>query len=196
MDYLVRQKVYRLFIPWPGLQGRHPMGERQLSRLLKFWVVEAGLDPTDYSVELIKPDKGSPHFERHGRFAGSSSAAGPCKVESTARYLGLKTKADPIEVCRAFDIDGVGAHRRMPSDPKVWQKGLGDCCDERFDGSGGDLSQQGFEFSEELFDGVEVWAALPETVARPHKRQSPYQLPQSHAHASPENMSCPSQPRS
>ena len=27
-----------------------------------------------------------------------------------------------------------------------------DCCDERFDGSGGDFSQQGFEFSEELFD--------------------------------------------
>src|SRR5208283_5656255 len=26
------------------------------------------------------------------------------------------------------------------------------------------------------------------------KRQSPYQLPQSHAHASPENMACPSQP--
>src|SRR5208282_4605958 len=34
----------------------------------------------------------------------------------------------------------------------------------------------------------------PETVAPPHKRQSPYQLPQSHAHASPENMACPSQP--
>jgi hypothetical protein len=29
-------------------------------------------------------------------------------------------------------------------------EGFGDCCDERFDGSGGDLSQQGFEFSEEL----------------------------------------------
>jgi hypothetical protein len=26
------------------------------------------------------------------------------KIESTARYLGLKTKADPIEVSRAFDI--------------------------------------------------------------------------------------------
>src|SRR4029077_8280190 len=29
-------------------------------------------------------------------------------------------------------------------------EGFGDCCDERFDGSGGDLSQQSFEFSEEL----------------------------------------------
>ena len=32
-------------------------------------------------------------------------------------------------------------------------EGFGDCSDERFDGSSGDLSQQGFEFSEELFDG-------------------------------------------
>jgi len=37
-------------------------------------------------------------------------------------------------------------------------EGFGDCCDEGFDGSGDGLSQQGFEFSEELFDGVEVWA--------------------------------------
>jgi site-specific recombinase XerD len=29
---------------------------------------------------------------------------GHAQIESTARYLGLKTKADPIAVCRAFDI--------------------------------------------------------------------------------------------
>jgi integrase len=29
---------------------------------------------------------------------------GHARIESTARYLRLKTKADPIEVCRAFDI--------------------------------------------------------------------------------------------
>ena len=42
---------------------------------------------------------------------------------------------------------------------------FGDCCDERFDGSSGDLSQQGFEFSEELFEGVEVWAARAGSAA-------------------------------
>jgi hypothetical protein len=26
------------------------------------------------------------------------------QIESTARYLGLKTKVDPIEVSRAFDM--------------------------------------------------------------------------------------------
>jgi hypothetical protein len=37
--------------------GSRPMSGRQLSRLLKFWVVEAGLDPTDYSVESLRRTK-------------------------------------------------------------------------------------------------------------------------------------------
>jgi hypothetical protein len=31
--------------PGRGVEGRHPMGPRQLSRLLKHWVAKAGLDP-------------------------------------------------------------------------------------------------------------------------------------------------------
>ncbi len=37
-------------------------------------------------------------------------------------------------------------------------EGVGDCCDESVDGSGGGLSQQGFELVEELLDRVEVGA--------------------------------------
>src|SRR5262249_48869329 len=36
--------------PGRGVEGRRPMGQRQLNRLLKLWVAEAGLDPADYSV--------------------------------------------------------------------------------------------------------------------------------------------------
>ena len=41
---------------------------------------------------------------------------------------------------------------------------------------------------------VNIGDADFETAARPHTRQFPYQLPQSHAHASPENMACPLRP--
>ena len=41
---------------------------------------------------------------------------------------------------------------------------------------------------------VNIGDAELETAARPHTRQFPYQLPQSHAHASPENMACPLRP--
>jgi integrase len=32
--------------PGRGIERRHPMGQRQLNRLLKVWVIEAGLDPS------------------------------------------------------------------------------------------------------------------------------------------------------
>src|SRR5438445_2388490 len=44
--------------PGRGVESRpHPMGQRQLNRLLKLWVVEAGLDPSDYSVESLRRPK-------------------------------------------------------------------------------------------------------------------------------------------
>ena len=87
-----------------GVEGRHPMGQRQLNRLLKLWVVEAGLDPSDYSVESLRRTKALHILKGTGDLQTVRALLGHARIESTARYLGLKTKADPIEVCRAFDI--------------------------------------------------------------------------------------------
>ena len=60
MDHCVRQKAHRLFIPLAvALRAVIRWVEQQLNRLLKLWVVEAGIDPSDYSVELT-PDEGLP----------------------------------------------------------------------------------------------------------------------------------------
>ena len=85
-------------------RGRHPMGVRQLSRLLKLWVVEAGLDPRDYSVESLRRTKALHILKGTGDLQTVRALLGHARIESTARYLGLKTNADPIKVCRAFDI--------------------------------------------------------------------------------------------
>ena len=90
--------------PGRGVEGRHPMGQRQLNRLLKLWVVEAGLDPSDYSVESLRRTKALHILKGTGDLQTVRALLGHARIESTARYLGLKTKADPIEVCRAFDI--------------------------------------------------------------------------------------------
>jgi integrase len=73
-------------------------------RLLKLWVVEAGLDPSDYSVESLRRTKALHILKGTGDLQTVRTLLGHARIESTARYLGLKTKADPIEVCRAFDI--------------------------------------------------------------------------------------------
>jgi integrase len=90
--------------PGRGVEGRHPMGQQQLNRLLKLWVVEAGLDPSNYSVESLRRTKALHILKGTGDLQTVRALLGHARIESTARYLGLKTKADPIEVCRAFDI--------------------------------------------------------------------------------------------
>ena len=90
--------------PDRGVEGRHPMDQRQLSRLLKLWVVEAGLDPSDYSMESLRRTKALHILKGTGDLQTVRALLGHARIESTARYLGLETNADPIEVCRAFDI--------------------------------------------------------------------------------------------
>ena len=90
--------------PGRGDEARHPMGPRQLSRLLKLWVVEAGLDPSDDSVASLRRTKALHILRGTGDLQTVRALLGHARIESTARFLGLKTKADPIEVCRAFDI--------------------------------------------------------------------------------------------
>jgi integrase len=90
---------------FPGIaSGSRPMSGRQLSRLLKVWVVKAGLDPTDYGVESLRRTKALHILKGTGDLQTVRALLGHAQIESTARYLGLKTKADPIAVCRAFDI--------------------------------------------------------------------------------------------
>jgi integrase len=81
-----------------------PMSGRQLSRLLKMWVAEAGFDPSDYSLESLRRTKALHILRGTGDLQTVRALLGHAQIESTARYLGLKTKADPIAVCRAFDI--------------------------------------------------------------------------------------------
>ena len=84
--------------------GCRPMSGRNLSRLLKLWVVEAGLDPVDYGVESLRRTKALHILKCTGDLQTVRVLLGHARIENTARYLGLKTKADPIAVCRAFDI--------------------------------------------------------------------------------------------
>jgi integrase len=84
--------------------GSRTMSGRQLNRLLKLWVVKAGLDPRAYGVEYLRRTKALHILKGTGDLQTVRALLGHAKIESTARYLGLKTKADPIAVCRAFDI--------------------------------------------------------------------------------------------
>ena len=87
------------------------MSTRQLSHLLKDCVIEAGLDPSVYSIESLRRTKALHILKGTGDLQTVRALLGHVQIESTARYLGLKTKVDPIEVSRAFDMYDSAAAR-------------------------------------------------------------------------------------
>jgi integrase len=70
-----------------------PMSGRQLSRLLKVWIVDAGFDPADYSIESLRRTKALHILKGTGDLQTVRALLGHVQIESTARYLGLKNKS-------------------------------------------------------------------------------------------------------
>jgi integrase len=90
--------------PGSAPSGSRPMSGRQLSRLLKFWVTEAGLDPKKYGNESLRRTKALHILNSTGDLEAVRALLGHEKIESTAHYLSIAKKSDPIAISRAFDI--------------------------------------------------------------------------------------------
>jgi integrase len=90
---------------FPGRKGggKGPLTTRQFSRLTKDWIVDAGLDPWEYGIESLRRTKAMRVLRGTGDLQVVRMLLGHVKIENTARYLGLPTEADPMEVSRAFD---------------------------------------------------------------------------------------------
>ena len=88
---------------FPGRGGR-PLTPHQLNRLVKLWVIEAELDPDDYGVDSLRRTKALHILKGTGDLQTVRALLGHVRIEGTARFLGLETNSDPLEVCRAFDI--------------------------------------------------------------------------------------------
>jgi site-specific recombinase XerD len=80
------------------------MTARQLSRLLSFWISEAGLNPKKYGVESLRRTKALHILNGTGDLEAVRVLLGHTKLESTARYLHIAKRSDPIAISRAFDI--------------------------------------------------------------------------------------------
>ena len=91
---------------FPSRRARssRPMTVRQLSRLLKVWIAEAGLNPKKYGHESLRRTKALHILNGTGDIETVRVLLGHMKIESTARYLRIAKKSDPIAVARAFDI--------------------------------------------------------------------------------------------
>jgi integrase len=90
---------------FPGRGGpQKPMTVRQLSRLLKNWIADAGLDPTKYGTESLRRTKALHILSRTGDWEAVRILLGHSKIESTVNFLRIGRKSDAIAICRAFEI--------------------------------------------------------------------------------------------
>src|SRR2546430_4204890 len=87
-----------------GTGRPHPMTMRQMNRLLKGWVAEAGLDPEKYGNESLRRTKALHILNGTGDLETVRMLLGHAKIESTARFLRVTKTSDPIPISRAFDI--------------------------------------------------------------------------------------------
>ena len=90
--------------PGRGAGRPGPMTVRQMSRLLKSWVIDAGLDPKQYGIESLRRTKALHILNGTGDIETVRALLGHTKIESTARYLRIAKRSDPIAISRAFDI--------------------------------------------------------------------------------------------
>jgi integrase len=89
-----------------GATSGRPMTPRQLNRLVKLWVTEAGLDPTKYGVDSLRRTKALHILRSTGDLRTVGALLGHVKIESTSRFLGVETTSDhnALEVSRAFEV--------------------------------------------------------------------------------------------
>jgi site-specific recombinase XerD len=85
-------------------RSSHPMTVRQMSRLLREWVSDAGLDPEKYGIESLRRTKALHILNGTGDLETVRALLGHTKIESTARYLRIAKRSDPIAISRAFNI--------------------------------------------------------------------------------------------
>jgi len=98
------KKRTEYIFPGRGAGRPRPMTVRQMNRLLKFWVAEAGLDPKKYGKESLRRTKALHILNGTGDIEAVRVLLGHTKIESTARYLRIAKRSDPIAISRAFDI--------------------------------------------------------------------------------------------
>ncbi|HEY7300724.1 MAG TPA: tyrosine-type recombinase/integrase [Xanthobacteraceae bacterium] len=90
--------------PGRGTKSRRPMTPRQLSRLVKLWVADAGFDAGSYGLDSLRRTKALHILKGTGDLQAVRALLGHATIEGTSRFLGLQTKSDPLALSRAFDI--------------------------------------------------------------------------------------------
>jgi site-specific recombinase XerD len=89
---------------FPSARYSGALSVRQFSRLVKSWVIEAGIDPKNYGTHSLRRTKALHILNSTGDLDAVGSLLGHRKLLSTANYLSISKRSDPIALSSAFEI--------------------------------------------------------------------------------------------
>ncbi|NVK48486.1 MAG: tyrosine-type recombinase/integrase [Cyclobacteriaceae bacterium] len=104
LDWILKKKLSTNNYLFPSsIKAGYPITTRQYSRIVKGWVVLAGLDPKIYATHTMRRTKATLIYKQNKNLRAVQILLGHKKIESTVRYLGVEiddalTMAEEIEV--------------------------------------------------------------------------------------------------
>lgn len=84
--------------------GSKPMSARQLSRLVKSWTEDVGLDASLYGTETLRRTRSIYLLNKTGNMEAVQIMLGLADIRATARYLSDSTPVDALAINRANKI--------------------------------------------------------------------------------------------
>ena len=79
------------------------LSTRQYARLVKSWVAEIGLNPSDYGTHSLRRTKATLIYKRTKNLRAVQLLLGHTKLESTVRYLGIEVD-DALEMAEKTEV--------------------------------------------------------------------------------------------
>lgn len=98
------KKLNDYLFPGRAGGGSKPLTARQLSRLLKAWVEDVGLDASLYGLESLRRTRSIYILNRTGNMEAVRVLLGLEDIGSTARYLSSSKPLDALAISRTHEI--------------------------------------------------------------------------------------------
>ncbi|BCO31164.1 phage integrase [Thiohalobacter sp. COW1] len=84
-------------------RGSPHITTRQYARIVRSWIAEIGLDPTDYGTHSLRRTKVTLIYRRTRNLRAIQLLLGHTKLESTVRYLGIEVD-DALEMAEQTEV--------------------------------------------------------------------------------------------
>ena len=89
---------------WPSqIHARSHLSSRQYARIMRYWVLSIGLEPSPYGTHSMRRTKVAQIYKKTGNLRAVQLLLGHTKMDSAVRYLGVDLD-DALSLSKGIDL--------------------------------------------------------------------------------------------